>query len=162
MSPWFRDRDSLAFVAAGYLPWLAILNLIWETLQIPLYTLWTEGSAASIAFAIFHCTLGDILIGSASLAVTLIVWRAGPIATWRWGRVMIGVLVAGVGYTSLSEWLNTGLSRWTYSPLMPTLQIGDDEIGLGPLLQWIVLPALALWLGRRVSVLRLLRESGGP
>jgi len=146
---WFRDREAWAFIGLRYLPWLGGLNLAWEALQIPLYTIWKEASAGYIAFAIFHCTLGDLLIGSASLGVALILGREGPMAQWRWRRIVALILVLGPGYTVFSEWLNTTLSHWSYSQLMPTLNIAGIEIGVSPLLQWLVLPPLALYLARR-------------
>ena len=145
---WFLDRESWVFVACRYLPWLAGLNLVWETAQIPLYTVWTEASASHIAFAIFHCTLGDVLIGSASLALALMLWREGPTAQWHWRRIVGLMLLLGPGYTILSEWLNTTLFRWSYSELMPTLNIAGFELGVSPLLHWLILPPLALYLAR--------------
>ena len=126
--PWFRDREAWAFIARGYLPWLAGLNLVWEALQIPLYTILAEASAGYIVFAIFHCTLGDVLIGSASLALALILGREGPLAQWHWRRIVGVMLILGPGYTMFSEWLNTTLFRWSYSELMPTLSLAVDKI----------------------------------
>jgi hypothetical protein len=146
--PWFRDREAWVFVARRYLPWLAGLNLAWEALQIPLYTIWTEASAGYIAFAIFHCTLGDVLIGTASLALALIFWREGRIVHWRWRRIVVLMLVLGPGYTIFSEWLNTALFRWSYSGLMPTLSVAGFRLGVSPLFQWLFLPPLALYLAR--------------
>ena len=146
---WFRDREAWALIGCRYLPWLAGLNLAWEAFQIPLYTIWTEASAGSIAFAIFHCTLGDVLIGSASLALALILGREGLVAQWHWRRIVALMLVLGPGYTMFSEWLNTVLFRWSYSELMPTLSLAGIEIGVSPLLQWLVIPPLALSLARR-------------
>jgi hypothetical protein len=146
---WFREREAWAFVARRYLPWILVLNLAWETLQIPLYTIWTEASAGAIAFAIFHCTLGDVLIGAASLLLALILGREGPIAQWRWPRIVGLMLLLGPGYTIFSEWLNTTLFRWSYSELMPTLKLAGIEIGVSPLLQWLTLPPLASYLARR-------------
>ena len=59
------------------------------------------------------------------------------------------MLVLGPAYTMFSEWLNTTLLRWSYSELMPTLNLGAIEIGLSPLLQWLFLPPLTLHLARR-------------
>jgi hypothetical protein len=146
---WFRDREAWVFIGRSYLPRLAGLNLAWETAQLPLYTIWAEASAGSIAFAVLHCTLGDVMIGAASLALALLAGREGPIAHWYWRRIVALLLVLGPGYTAFSEALNTTLLRWTYSDLMPTLKIAGIEIGLSPLLQWLLLPPLALYLARR-------------
>ena len=51
--------------------------------------------------------------------------------------------------TIFSEWLNTTLFRWSYSQLMPTLNIAGFELGVAPLFQWLILPPLALNLARR-------------
>src|SRR5206468_3567449 len=37
-------------------------NLVWEFAQLPLYTIWYQGSVREIAFAAVHCTGGDVLI----------------------------------------------------------------------------------------------------
>lgn len=56
---------------------------------------------------------------------------------------MVGVLI-----TIVMEWLATHvLGRWTYAasmPVVPTL-----EVGVSPLLQWVVLLPLVVWFVRR-------------
>ncbi|MFY9314571.1 MAG: hypothetical protein WAO95_03310 [Burkholderiales bacterium] len=148
-APWFRDRNARSFVARRFLPWFAGLNLVWETLQIPLYTLWTESPAREIAFAIAHCTIGDVLIGVSALALVLTLTRAPAATDWRWNRIAALLALAGTGYTAFSEWMNTQLGHWTYSALMPTLAVGGIEIGVSPLAQWLVVPPAALYLARR-------------
>lgn len=135
-----------------YLPWLAGLDFVWEALQIPLYTIWTEAPAGYIGLAIVHCAAGDVLIGAGCLAIALIATRAGPIKRWRWGRVASLAVVLGLGYTVFSEWLNTALLRWSYSDLMPLMRIAGVDIGVSPLLQWVVVPSLALYLARRIQL----------
>ncbi len=133
---WYRDRAALSLIARRYLPWLAALNLAWELAQLPLYTLLREASAGYIAFAVAHCTVGDILIGAAALVLSLIVTRAGPLARWRWLRIALVATAAGAAYTLVSEWMNTSLRQsWQYSELMPTLELGGIVVGLSPLAQ---------------------------
>lgn len=147
--PWTRDREARRLIGLRYLPWLAGLNLAWEIAQLPLYTLWREAPAAWIAFSVAHCTLGDVMIGSAALFLALIATRAGAPAQWRWGLLASLVALAATGYTAFSEWLNTAVLRsWSYSGLMPTVEIVGIEIGVSPLLQWIAIPPLALRLAR--------------
>lgn len=132
-----------------YLPWLLALNLAWEIVQLPLYTIWREASPGYIAFAVAHCTAGDLLIGVASLAIALIVTRAGPLAGWHWLEITAIATLTGFGYTFLSEWTNTSVSQsWQYSELMPVLELGGVMIGLSPLAQWLLLPPLAFYLSR--------------
>lgn len=151
---WFESPDAWRFLALRFVPVLAVLNLVWEIAQLPGYTIWTNGSTREIAFAVVHCTVGDVLIGTTALAVALIVTRAGPIAGWRFGTVAAIATALGLGYTVFSEWLNVEVRRsWAYSELMPVVPILGT--GLAPLAQWLVLPGLAL-----AIALRLHRRAG--
>jgi len=148
-APWFRDRLAWRLIARSYLPLLAALMLAWEIAHAPLYTLWREAKAAYIAFSIVHCTLGDILIGTLALALSLILLRERAVAGWRWTRIAALTVVLGVSYTVFSEWMNiTVLRSWAYADSMPTISLGEARIGLTPILQWLVVPPLALYLAR--------------
>ena len=152
---WYQDRDARSLIAFGYLPWLGGLNLAWEAAQLPLYTLWNEASAGTNAFSVAHCTAGDIAIGGAALIMVLILGRERAVSEWRWRRIAVWTALAGVAYTAFSEWSNTAiLGSWAYSELMPTLNVAGIDIGLSPLLQWLVLPPLALYLGGKSWRLR--------
>jgi len=128
---------------------IAVLNLCWEAAQLPLYTVWTDGSAGQLLFAILHCTAGDLLISVASLVVALILagngWPARRSAYW-WVAGL--TLLGGLGYAVFSEWLNVAVHHsWAYSELMPIVPILN--LGLSPLAQWILVPALGFSLTRR-------------
>ncbi len=150
MTPWYRDRQALAFVARWYLPTVAALNLAWEIAQLPLYTIWRTASAPHIAFAVAHCTAGDVLIAGVALALALIATRAGALASWRWRAITLTTVFLGVAYTAASEWLNTLREAWQYSDVMPVLRLGSLRIGTSPLAQWLILPVLGLHLSRRM------------
>ena len=123
---------SIGLAAIGHLFWAA---------QLPLYTLWRTGTPREIAFALFHCTGGDILITTATFAVA-----AALAQHFRWpafgSRMVFTAIVLGGGYTIFSEWLNVEIRRtWSYTAAMPVIPwLGT---GLAPLLQWLVVPALA-------------------
>jgi hypothetical protein len=124
-----------------YLLAAAIGHLAWEVAQLPLYTLWHSARPSLIAQAVLHCTAGDLAIASVALTLGLAAVGTG---NWPTGRVLAvgGVVVAlSVAYTAQSEFLNTVVRHnWAYTDAMPTL-LG---IGLTPLAQWVVVPALAL------------------
>lgn len=122
------------------------LNLAWEFVQLPLYAIFSAGTPTEIAFAIAHCTVGDVLIAISSFVFGLIATRR---ADWPMSRPLLGGVVAilfGVSYTAFSEWRNVyETGSWSYAPAMPLL----FGIGLAPLLQWIVIPPLGIaWLRR--------------
>lgn len=131
----------------------AVVNLIWETLQLPLYTIWTTGSSHDIAFAVVHCSVGDVMIALGALALALVTARVMGLTARNHQRVMLLTIAFGIGYTVYSEWLNiTVRSNWAYSPMMPIVPVINT--GLSPLLQWIVIPGLALTLARKAALQR--------
>jgi len=136
-----------------YLLVIAFGNLIWETLHLPLYTIWNTGTLREKLFAVVHCTGGDVLIALASLALALVI---GADRTWPkrgWTRVVLLTVSFGVGYTIFSEWLNIVVrASWAYSELMPVIPVVG--IGLSPLLEWVVVPLLAFNLARRSASAR--------
>jgi hypothetical protein len=144
-------RSGVALAMAGrYLALLLVANLLWEVAQLPLYTLWTEGSPAEIARAIVHCTLGDGMIGALSLGAAWLLTGARRWPAQGFGRVALATTVFGVGATFVLEWLNVELWRnWAYAAAMPRLPpLGT---GLTPVLQWLLLPALFLVAARRLG-----------
>ncbi len=149
-APWYRDAAARSLILRRYLPWLAGLSLAWEIAQLPLYTLWEEATPAYIAFAVAHCTIGDILIGMVTLALSLVLMRSGSPEQWPRARIAVLTAITAVAYTALSEWINTvALRSWEYSSLMPRVRLGEIELGLSPLAQWLLIPPLALWLAFR-------------
>jgi len=147
--PWYRDRATWNFIAIRYVLLLGALNLLWEIAQLPFYTLWEERQPSFIAYAVVHCTLGDVAIGTLALLIALIATRARAVETWRWRQVALFLIIPAVGYTALSEWINTvARGSWAYSALMPVVNLGGFEFGLSPLFQWLVIPPVALWLAR--------------
>lgn len=146
-------------MAADTAAWLALLrryflasalgHLAWETLQLPLYTIWFDGTTAQIAFAVAHCTVGDVMIAAATLAAALLVFGRGwPGDQAAFRNVALTAVALGVSYTVFSEWLNVNIrGSWNYTAWMPRLPpLGT---GLSPVLQWIVIPTLALRWARR-------------
>lgn len=133
-----------------FAPLLAVLNLVWEIAQLPLYTIWYEAGWADIAFAVAHCTTGDVLIGIFALTLALTVTGAGPLVAWPTVRVAAVTIALSMSYTVFSEWMNTVVRNgWTYSDLMPLLPgLGT---GLSPLFQWAVIPPVALYLALRLN-----------
>jgi hypothetical protein len=123
------------------------LNLVWEIAQIPLYTLWAEGTPGEITFAILHCTGGDVMIAAAALAVAPLMTRSWDWPNQGWARVTLAATLVGLGYTVFSEWLNVDLRQsWTCTAAMPRLPPWGT--GLAPFLQSLLLPPLAILAAR--------------
>jgi hypothetical protein len=126
-----------------YLVVSAVGHLAWEVVQLPLYTIWSTATLGERAFAVLHCTGGDILIALSALTASLVLIGDSTWPSHGFRGVCVLTVALGIGYTIYSEWLNAGVrGNWTYSDWMPTLPwIGT---GVSPLLQWVVIPTLAL------------------
>ena len=134
-SAWLRSLRS-------YVCSLILFNILWEILQLPLYTIWAHENYQKIVYVVLHCTAGDAMIGALSLVLSLLFVGT---ETWPYGRfreVVISTILLGVGYTVFSEWHNTTVTHnWAYTSAMPTF----FGIGLAPIAQWIVIPGFSFW-----------------
>jgi hypothetical protein len=148
--PRILDGPAVRRAVVSYLGAVAVGNLVWEVSQLPLFTLWRTASPAYLAFAAFHCWVGDLLIGSASLGLGILVaGRAWPSRSYV--PVATATILLGVAYTVFSEWLNVAVrGSWAYAPAMP--RVPPLGTGLSPLLQWIVVPLAAFAWARPCSV----------
>jgi hypothetical protein len=135
-----------------YLMSMGLANLLWESLQLPLYTIWQTAPVPGQVFAVLHCTAGDILIGLSALAFGLFI-----IGHEKWPKkhflaVTLVTVFLGLAYTIFSEWLNVVVrASWAYSDLMPIVQVFGLRLGLSPLLQWLVIPMGSLMLAKALS-----------
>lgn len=147
----------------AYLLVLAGGNLVWEAAHLPLYTIWQTGTWRENVFAVVHCTGGDLLIGTASLTLALILVGHDAWPARRFGIVATLAMVFGLAYTTFSEWLNIVIREsWAYSELMPVLSVAGFELGLSPLAQWIVVPLLAFTWARRRGYSQSQTKGGTP
>lgn len=121
---------------------MAAGNLIWEAAHVPLYTVWVDGTWGEITYAVLHCSVGDVMIAAVCLFLSLALVGGRPWPGKRFGAVATVTILLGVSYTLFSEWLNTEVwASWAYRDVMPRLPALGT--GLTPVLQWVVVPALA-------------------
>lgn len=122
-----------------------LLNFPWEFLQVPFFR---DMPAMDHWEAVRVCTQvtgGDALIALFGFWVVALCWRSRdwirrPRAAQVGVFVLVGVLVT-IGF----EWHATVIAeRWTYAEHMPVLPVLGT--GLLPLMQWLVLPPLIVWL----------------
>lgn len=125
---------------------LFALNLVWETGQLPLYAFEPDVGWTEIAYAVAHCTFGDAMVAFTSYVLAAL-WTRAP--GWPIERPASGFavsLASGLIWTVWAEWYNVYVLRsWAYASGMPTI-LG---IGVSPVLQWMVVPTLALVLVRK-------------
>lgn len=131
------------------------LHFVWEMLQVPLFSGVAEMSHWGGIMFCLSATVGDVGIALGAFWTTALVagsrqWVLRP-STYE----VTVFIFAGLIATVALEYYHTNISlRWSYSELMPlVLPLGT---GLSPLLQWIAVPALVMWLASRH-----LRNGGG-
>ena len=132
-----------------YLSLILSGNLIWEALQLPLYTVWQTGTPGQQAFAVVHCTGGDFLIATTALVLALMTIGSNDWPASHFKRVAAAAITLGLGYAIFSEWLNVSVrGTWSYSALMPVVSLAGWKVGLSPLLQWSIVPTVCFVLTR--------------
>lgn len=124
-----------------------LFHFTWEVLQTPLFDRMPVISHWHATLVCLKATFGDVGIALASFA-------AGAVSDKRWTwfvnpsrRALAAYLATGVLITIVFEWYAVyWAGRWAYSELMPLVPL--LQVGLAPMLQWIVLPVAVLFLLR--------------
>lgn len=121
-----------------------LLHFVWEMLQIPLYAGMAEARHLDATLLCLQATFGDVVIALCAYIVVAASARA-----WHWRPTsarMATYLIVGLVITVVMEMLNVHVwKRWSFGPAMPMV----FGMSVSPLLQWIIIPPLALWLTRR-------------
>lgn len=115
-----------------------LLNFAWELIQVPLYipSLYSLEHIAFCALASFADTIMVLLLyfGFALIFKNLL-W----IEHLKWKRKVVVILTGGTGAV-LAEMRHLSLGTWAYSNSMPIIPI--INVGISPVLQFIILPVL--------------------
>ena len=133
----------LVLAAFGFL-----LHFVWEFLQIPLYARMPQLPHLQGVILCGRAAVGDTLILAVAWFAGVLVqreraWILAPRRVSIFAYVGAGATITVAMELAATRWLG----RWEYSELMPV--VPGVRVGAAPLLQWILLPPLALWLARR-------------
>lgn len=127
-----------------------LLNYPWEFLQVPMFDRMPDAPHWEAIKTCTRATLGD---GAIMLAAYWCVAAVARSRRWIVDASTTNVLLfaaVGTSTTIIIERLALNgmwLDGWAYSPWMPIVPV--VEVGLTPILQWIVLPPLVVWFARR-------------
>ena len=133
----------LPLVGFGFL-----MHFVWEMLQVPWYQGMADASHGSVVWLCMRATGGDVLIILASFWLSSILC-----GNRRWllegnRKPAVILIIIALLTTIVLERLATGpLERWAYADSMPIVPLVG--VGLAPLLQWVLLLPLIVWLTRR-------------
>lgn len=135
-------------------PWAVVAgfsfgaHFVWEFLHAPLYRGLAEGTHLDGIKCCLLATLGDVAIALAAYGVVAVMTRDRLwLASSRGSRgAALAYVMLGLAITVVIELLSVAVwRRWAYTDAQPTI----GGVGLSPLLQWLAVPPLVLWLARR-------------
>lgn len=128
-----------------------LLNFPWEFLQVPFFQGLAEAPHWNATITCAVASLADGLIVLIAFGTTSSIWRdrfwfMRP-HVWQ----ITSYVLVGLAITLVLEHLATKSAHpvwsWRYSELMPV--VPGLQIGLAPLLQWVLIPPLVIWFSRR-------------
>lgn len=124
-----------------------LLNATWEWTQSPFF-IDTTSSLNLVVWYRIHCSMGDTLILLLGYAlISLYRKDLDWINNAKLNDYLVLVII-GVFYTLFSEYINVYVKHnWSYSRYMPLIPFLN--VGVVPLLQWIILPPVILFITRR-------------
>lgn len=149
----FEDAGTIPFTArvrilAIFILFTFLFHFSWEILQAPLFARMPVMSHWEATLVCLRATIGDIGIALAAFSAGALLdrnvaWFLRPSA-----GALVGYLAVGVLFTTVFEWHAVyWANRWAYSNLMPVVPLLG--IGASPLLQWLLIPPVALHFLRR-------------
>ena len=118
----------------------------WEFLQDPLYAGLAGHLHAEVRIVCLKAAAGDVGITLASFYAAALAARSRLWFIRPTRAVVSAWFVTGLLLTIAFEWRAAGNGEWIYAPSMPIVPV--LRVGLAPLAQWIVIPAILLFLIR--------------
>jgi len=125
-----------------------LLNLPWELLQIPFFLGMPSVAHWDGMIQCVTAAAGDAVILLAAFWATACLRRTRKWISQPSLNATVVFVALGIVVTIVLEWWATGNSgRWAYAETMPTIPwLGT---GVLPLLQWLLIPPIVVWLVRR-------------
>jgi hypothetical protein len=115
-----------------------LLNAAWEVLQIPLYV-GGMYSCSHILFCLLASLADAIMVVLIYFGFAIIYKNAFWIQSLNLSRVIFLIMTGGIGAV-LAETRHLSIGTWSYAETMPLIPIVD--VGLSPVLQFMILPLL--------------------
>lgn len=119
-----------------------LLNFLWEVIQMPLYKN-SALSLQSVAFCGLASVADAIMVLLIYFCFALLCKKPLWIEKFTALRVFFLMIVGGIGAIA-AEMRHVSAGNWAYDESMPILPIVD--VGLSPVLQFMLLPALIYYL----------------
>lgn len=119
-----------------------LLNFAWEVIQMPLYKN-AALSLQSVAFCALASVADAIMVLLIYFCFALLYKKPLWIEELTASRIFLLMVVGGTG-AIVAEMRHVSAGNWAYDESMPILPVVD--VGLSPVLQFMLLPALIYYL----------------
>jgi len=133
--------------------WAFVLHTVWEFGQcLFLYDMWNWPFLKATMW-MWGAILGDILI-------ILALWRvtAPVVPSVNYSRPNIKsylfLIILSFATSILLEWLAIAFNLWEYTTAMPVVTVLGYKLGLSPVVQITLLPAVSIYLADRTNLRR--------
>ncbi len=124
--------------------WAVLLHGVWEYAQvIPLYRCWGRWTTGQRIWILPAATLGDAVATAFFTGATAALLGPAQVRPLSADGVAL-LLGLGLGAGLVFESVARVLDLWRYKETMPTIRVAGHDIGLVPVLQMTLLPALAV------------------
>lgn len=123
------------------------LNGVWEVIQCFAFYDMSRVSPLGGAFWMVGATIADVGITLILLALTTLLFR--PKSDRLSPTALLFLVFSGALTALIIEIIAQKFGWWRYAPTMPVLWLGNHSVGILPLLQMAILPALAASLPSR-------------
>ncbi len=128
--------------------WGGLLNALWELIQCWFLFDMTDWQFWRGSAWMWGAILGDILI---VLGVVFIASKITKRSNLAPPNVVGWMVLILIGFTAsvVLEWSARKLMLWEYNSVMPSAEIFGIDVGISPIVQITMLPALSAWLASR-------------
>lgn len=124
--------------------WAFILNTLWEFAQcVWFFDMWSWSFWKSTIW-MWAAIFGDILIVLGLWKVTTLLVPSIHFYKPNVTGYLLLLLISFVAAVFL-EWIAVYLELWSYNENMPVVSIGNHQVGILPILQITLLPALSIY-----------------
>ena len=144
-----KDSATPSFIIRPALYGLG-LNAVWEYAQCSVFYDMPDLSFSRHALLMWAAIFGDVVIVLGITYLSRLTVGAGhlsPLDQKGWLALLGFGWIAGV----ILEWAARHLNLWSYNQRMPVIIILGESVGLSPILQITVVPALSVYLSTRRS-----------
>lgn len=124
-----------------------VLHFVWEMWQIPLYAGMVDANHGEAVWLCTKAAIGDAFMASGAYGLGAVTARRVDWLVSQATAPWIVYMASGLALTVALEYLATEVTgRWAYADTMPRIPV--LKTGLLPVLQWIVLPIVTLYVSR--------------